>query len=218
MFQYRPPADNGIDVVYEDQHLLILNKPSGLLSVPGRGPENHDSLHVRVQKRYPDALIVHRLDMATSGLIVMAMNSQTHRDLSLLFQKRSINKFYTAVVMDKLHSDNGSIELPLIADWPNRPRQKVDYETGKPSLTHYRLLNFDHLNNTSRIELNPVTGRTHQLRVHMSSIGHPILGDNLYANEDIINMSPRLLLHSQRIEFNHPVSETFISITSTPPF
>lgn len=203
--------------IYQDDYLLILDKASGLLSVPGRGADKQDSLALRVQMKFPDALIVHRLDMATSGLMVMARGKQVHRQLSILFQQRKVQKCYTAVVSGYLKNAEGEIDLPLIADWPNRPRQKVDFETGKPCLTRYTALrqNQDH---TTRIELQPVTGRTHQLRVHMHAIGHSILGDGLYANEDIKNQSPRLLLHANTLRFEHPATGELLTFCCKPPF
>lgn len=193
-------------LIHADDTLLIVNKPSGLLSVPGRGEDKQDCLIKRVQTEYPDALIVHRLDCDTSGLLVMARGKEMHRRLSLLFQNRQVEKRYVAVVEGKLAQDSGQVDLPLIVDWPNRPLHKVDFETGKPSLTDYRVLSYDAAGHYSRIELTPQTGRTHQLRVHMQVLGHPILGDSLYADPATKAKSDRLLLHAEYLAFLHPAS------------
>ena len=217
-FKYNPPPHKNLDILYVDKDLLVVNKPGGLLSVPGRGEDKQDCLISRIVKEYADALIVHRLDMATSGLMVIARNKDCHRMLSDLFQKREVNKSYTAVVDGIVEQDDGEINLPLITDWPNRPRQKVDYEVGKPSITHYKVIQRDAEQNQSRVKLMPVTGRTHQLRVHMQSLGHAILGDGLYANEAAIKKSSRLLLHSGFLEFIHPVTKQLISYNNKAPF
>ena len=203
--------------VYQDDYLLVLDKVSGLLSVPGRGEDKQDSLALRVQMEFPDALIVHRLDMATSGLIVMARDKQVHRQLSMQFQQRKVQKHYTAVVNGYVAQTKGEIDLPLIADWPNRPRQKVDFESGKPCLTRYKVL---HRNpdKTTRVELEPVTGRTHQLRIHMHAIGHSILGDSLYANKEIMGQSDRLLLHANSLSFEHPATGEPLTFICETPF
>lgn len=182
MSDYCPPVDEGLDILYHDEALLVVNKPSGLLSVPGRGVEKQDCLSSRVQVEYPDALIVHRLDMETSGVMVLARNKAVHRQLSMLFQERDVTKRYIAVVDGRIPDASGSIDLPLICDWPNRPRQVVDHEQGKPSLTRYKVLWRDVEQDITRVELEPETGRSHQLRVHLQSLGFPILGDPLYAN------------------------------------
>ncbi len=208
----------GFDLNHADDTLLIVNKPSGLLSVPGRGEDKQDCLIRRVQIQYPDALIVHRLDCDTSGLLVMARGKEMHRCLSILFQNRQVEKRYIAVVDGKLAQDSGQVDLPLIVDWPNRPLHKVDFETGKPSLTDYRVLSYDAAGHCSRIELTPQTGRTHQLRVHMQALGHPILGDSLYADPATKAKSDRLLLHAQYLAFPHPASGEHVSFTCTASF
>lgn len=185
--------------------------------MPGRGEDKIDSLATRVQAEFPDALVSHRLDRDTSGLLMFPRGAEMHRRVSLMFEKREMNKSYVAVVMGKLEREEGDVNLPLIVDWPNRPRQMVDAETGKPSLTHYRVINFDAVTNTSRVELEPVTGRTHQLRVHMSAIGHPILGDTLYGgNAD--GQTERLLLHARTLDFRHPATGTNMNLVSEAPF
>jgi tRNA pseudouridine32 synthase/23S rRNA pseudouridine746 synthase len=202
-------------VLYIDYHMLVAEKPAGLLSVPGRLPENKDCLITRLQADYPDALTVHRLDMATSGLMVFARGAEAHRTLSKAFADRQVSKRYIAVVAGRLERQ-GEVDLPLITDWPNRPRQKIDHEIGKPSLTRWRVLEAGE--STTRVELEPVTGRSHQLRVHMMAIGHPILGDVFYAPADIEALSPRLLLHADRLSLPHPVSGEAMDFRSPAPF
>ncbi|WP_407666088.1 pseudouridine synthase [Microbulbifer bruguierae] len=203
MRPYNPPTEPFLDIVYSDAHLLVLDKPSGLLTVPGRDPAHKDSLAIRAQTEYPDALIVHRLDMDTSGLVVMARGPQVHRQLSALFQNRQVEKSYLARVWGEPDGDEGEVNLPLICDWPNRPKQIVDFEHGKPSLTRWRKLDSDGV--STLMQLIPVTGRSHQLRVHMQAIGHPILGDPFYAQGDALAAATRLLLHAQELGFEHPV-------------
>lgn len=203
MRPYRPPVEPYLDVVYSDAHLLVLDKPSGLLTVPGRDPAHRDCLASRAQTEYPDALIVHRLDMDTSGLVVMARGPEVHRQLSALFQTRQVEKSYLARVWGEPAGDSGEVNLPLICDWPNRPKQKVDFEHGKPSLTRWQKLDSDGA--ASLLQLTPVTGRSHQLRVHMQALGHPILGDPFYAHGEALAAAPRLLLHAQELGFEHPV-------------
>ena len=213
-----PPA---IDPLYIDDTLLILDKPSGLLAVPGRGPDKADCLSARVQIRYPDALIVHRLDMATSGLMVMARGPATQRALSMAFAARAVKKRYIALVAGRLEAPPegwGLIDLPLVGDWPNRPRQVVDYQLGKPSLTRWRVLSHDESGAWTRVELEPVTGRSHQLRVHLRELGHPILGDDLYAPPEVRDLAQRLLLHAAWLSFAHPVTGTRLVFERPAPF
>ena len=195
--------------------MLVAEKPAGLLSVPGRLPENKDCLITRLQTDYSDALTVHRLDMATSGLMVFARGAEAHRTLSKAFAERRVSKRYIAVVAGRLQGQ-GEVDLPLITDWPNRPRQMVDHDMGKPSLTRWRGLEAGE--GTTRVELEPVTGRSHQLRVHMMAIGHPIVGDVFYAPADIEVLSPRLLLHAERLSLPHPVSGERMDFRSPVPF
>ena len=203
------------ELIYEDSALLVVSKAPGLLSVPGRGPDKQDCLIHRVQAVYPEALSVHRLDMGTSGLLVVARGAAMHRELSMLFQERKVAKRYIAIVDGRLQANTGEISLPLICDWPNRPRQKVDHEIGKPSLTRYRLLNYDAHTNSSRVELEPITGRSHQLRVHLAELGHPILGDELYGSE---SSAPRLLLHATMLSFPLPGTNETLTFESAPDF
>lgn len=226
MHVYAPPMDDGQEVIYRDDFLLIANKPAGLLSVPGRGGDKADSLISRLQAGWPDALVVHRLDMSTSGLLVIARGMDMQRRLSAMFRERQVVKRYVAIVAGRIVAAAGEIDLPIGRDWPNRPRQKVDMDEGKPSLTRFRLLGLENVlggphigsggdSTTTRIELEPVTGRTHQLRVHMAAIGYPILGDLLYGNG---SGSDRLMLHASNVSFAHPVSGERLDVESTPPF
>jgi tRNA pseudouridine32 synthase/23S rRNA pseudouridine746 synthase len=203
-------------ILYADDHMLVAGKPAGLLSVPGRGEANQDCLIRRVQVDYPDALIVHRLDMATSGLLVLARGPEAHRVLSKAFADRKVAKSYIAVVAGEVAADQGEVDLPLITDWPNRPRQMVDHAIGKPSLTRYRVL--ARAGGRTRVELQPVTGRSHQLRVHMMSLGHPIVGDEFYAPPDVAAASPRLLLHAERLEIPHPETGEIMRFQLPAPF
>lgn len=207
-------------MLHEDAHLLALVKPAGLLSVPGRGPQNADSLSARAQRRWPDVLIVHRLDQATSGLLLMARSAAVQRALSSAFAERRVHKRYEALVHGQPSAATDAdgwaeIDLPLIVDWPNRPRSKVDHATGKPSRTRWRLLAHDAATDTARLALEPVTGRSHQLRVHLLAIGHPIVGDALYGTPDT---APRLMLHACALRLEHPVSGHTLDLRSDVPF
>ncbi|MBI3432634.1 MAG: RluA family pseudouridine synthase [Hydrogenophilales bacterium] len=212
---------HAIEPLYADDAVLVLDKPSGLLAVPGRGPDKQDCLAARVQARYPDALIVHRLDMATSGLMVMARGPAAQRALSKAFAAREVHKRYIAVVAGRLDAPSegwGVIDLPIIVDWPNRPRRMVDRQLGKPSLTRWRVLAHDESARTTRVELEPVTGRSHQLRVHLRELGYPILGDALYAPPDIQAQAGRLLLHACSLDFIHPVTGEAQAFERLAPF
>ena len=270
---YNILPNSGLDLIYHDESLLVVNKPAGLLAVPGRGADKRDCLSARIQKEFTDTLIVHRLDMATSGLMVFARGAEMQRHLSSLFQKRLIAKRYVAVVAGNLEPANiqsstslallqregershllplgegweggwGEVDLPIVADWPNRPLRKIDAELGKHSLTRYRMLGYGKFVQASmphgeremarnyctvraeaskheqgfeitRLELEPVTGRTHQLRVHMAAIGHPIVGDALYGG----HAADRLLLHASMLSFPHPLSDAPLSFMCEPPF
>jgi tRNA pseudouridine32 synthase/23S rRNA pseudouridine746 synthase len=201
-----------VDFAFQDEHLLIVNKPAGLLSVPGRGEDKQDCLSARIQQRFSDALVVHRLDMATSGLMVFARGEAMQRELSRMFREREVSKRYVALVAGVLENEVGEIDLPLIVDWPNRPKSKVDHELGKPSLTRYRLLGIE--DGDSRVELEPITGRTHQLRLHLASIGHPIIGDTLYDGRS----AERLMLHATRLAFDHPITSKPLYFESDAPY
>lgn len=203
------PADatpaSGFTLLYADRSLLAVNKPPRLLSVPGRGEDKQDCLIRRVQAEFPDALIVHRLDYDTSGILVLARGADMHRQLSLLFQNRQVEKRYIALVDGRPAPENGSVNLPLCVDWPNRPRHIVDPVNGKAALTHYQTITYDAAYDCTRLALTPETGRTHQLRVHMQALGHPILGDPLYATPAAQAKASRLLLHAEYLAFTHPV-------------
>lgn len=215
---YTPPPDEGLDLIHVDEALIVVNKPEGLLSVPGRGEDRQDCMVHRVQQRFPEALTVHRLDMATSGLLVFARGEAMQRALSVLFQDRQVDKRYVAVVKGLLAQEQGEINLPLIADWPNRPRQMVCFERGKPSQTLFEVLARDPLKDETRVALTPVTGRSHQLRVHMLALGHPMLGDPFYGDADSQARAPRLLLHAETLSLPHPVSGERESWVCAAPF
>lgn len=209
-----------LEVVYADEAMVVLNKPSGLLTVPGRGPEKQDCLSKRAQARYPDALVVHRLDRDTSGLVVMARGLPAQRVLNLAFEQRRVDKRYVAVVSGKLHVNEAwqEIDMPMLVDWPNRPKRTINYTDGQQALTRWRCTAVDVVTNTSRIELEPVTGRTHQLRVHMQAIGHPMVGDTLYAPPDVQAQATRLMLHSGLLSVPHPVAGDLREFTVAPAF
>ncbi|WP_020210566.1 RluA family pseudouridine synthase [Gilvimarinus chinensis] len=207
-----------VDILWQDEHLLVVNKPSGLLTVPGRGPDKQDCLINRLLVSHPNSRIVHRLDQPTSGLVIVPQSYEALKHIGRQFETRQVSKQYVAVVAGLLEQDNGEIELPLICDWPNRPRQMVDHENGKHALTRYRALQRDTEQQTTRVELTPVTGRSHQLRVHMLSLGHPIVGDTLYAPDTIAAASERLLLHAQWIEFTHPTHQKPVSVECISKF
>jgi tRNA pseudouridine32 synthase/23S rRNA pseudouridine746 synthase len=214
-----------IEPLYADDCLLVFDKPSGLLAVPGRGADKQDCLSARAQTCYPDALVVHRLDMATSGLIVMARGPAMQRELSRAFAAREVNKRYIAVVAGRLEAPPqgwGTIDLPIVVDWPNRPLRIVDPLHGKPSLTRWRVLGNEDEDEDSgsstRVELEPVTGRSHQLRVHLRALGHPILGDALYAPPDVQALAGRLLLHAWSLGFVHPLTGERLAFERPAPF
>lgn len=251
-------SNSPFDLIYRDDTLLVVNKPAGLLAVPGRGADKQDCLSARLQQEFPDALVVHRLDMSTSGLMLFARGAGMQRRLSQMFHEREVEKRYVAVVSGKLEPARiqsspsltlpqrergrslllrsgegweggwGEVDLPIAADWPNRPLRKIDAELGKPSLTRYRVLNYDPsihraLRGTqgeryieiTRVELEPVTGRTHQLRVHMAAIGHSVLGDALYGE---VSSAACLLLHATTLNLLHPLTGAPLHFVSEPPF
>ena len=212
-------AAAGFETSYADAHLLVLNKPAGLLSVPGKGADKQDCLSSRVQKSYSDALIVHRLDMATSGLMLMARGPIIQAALSKLFETRTIHKRYIAVVDGHMPANSNwqLIDLPIALDWPNRPL-RIIHAAGKPSMTRWRVLHHDKDASTTRLELEPITGRSHQLRVHLKALGHPILGDALYAPADIQAKAGVLLLHACALRFLHPVSGQAMVFENAPVF
>lgn len=214
-FIYQPPTDP-LDILFRDSAVLLVNKPAGLLSVPGRAPEHRDCLESRIKVQFPSALLVHRLDMDTSGLMVFALTKDVQRALGRQFELRQVDKTYGAVVSGDLQPDSGTVDLPLIVDWPNRPLQMVDHTRGKPALTDWRVLARE--NGTTRVSLHPKTGRSHQLRVHMLALGHPIVGDRFYAPPEDVAQSNRLLLHAKNLRFNHPETGARLSFDCACPF
>ena len=215
---YCPPAYAPPRVLFEDEFLLAVEKPAGLLSVPGRGADKADCLSTRLQQIFPEARIVHRLDMETSGVLLFARDEVTQRLLGQLFEQRKIGKTYVAIVHGKPSTDSGLIDVPLIADWPNRPLQKVDFAQGKPSQTGYQVLGYDTERDHGRLQLEPLTGRSHQLRVHLHSIGHPIVGDRLYRDPGTPPPTGRLMLHATELVFVHPRTEELLTITCPASF
>ena len=217
-------AAAGFKLVYADESLLVLDKPSGLLAVPGRGEDKQDCLSSRVQARYPEALVVHRLDMATSGLMLLARSRSVQRTLSLAFAAREVHKRYNTVVQGRLamppQAEDGwaVINLPIALDWPSRPLRVIDHLLGKPSKTRWQVVAYDPVTDTTRLLLAPVTGRSHQLRVHLKALGHPILGDALYAPAEIQAAAPRLLLHAQQLRLTHPVTGAAMQFVAETPF
>ena len=214
-------ADHGIPLlapemmIHSDTHLLILNKPSGLLSVPAKPPGPQDCLEARAKASDPGALLVHRLDMDTSGIMVFARTKLAQRHLNWQFERRQVRKTYIARVAGVIEADEGRVELPLICDWPNRPLQMVCFERGRAALTDWRVLAREA--NATRVELRPRTGRSHQLRVHMKAIGHPILGDKFYAPPDVLAAAPRLQLHAQTLTFMHPEGGAWTTFEAAVP-
>ena len=212
---------DGFTVLYADAAMLVLDKQAGLLSVPGRGEEKQDCLSSRVQGRFTDALVVHRLDMATSGLMVMARGVGSQRILNHAFAQRAVKKRYVAIVDGQLRSSSetwGVVDLPIVVDWPNRPRRVIDPQLGKPSVTRWRILSHIPSDQTTRVELEPVTGRSHQLRVHMLALGHPIVGDALYGSPRVQALATRLLLHACSLELQHPITKKPMRFLSPPQF
>jgi tRNA pseudouridine32 synthase/23S rRNA pseudouridine746 synthase len=201
--------------LYEDRDVIAADKPAGLLAVPGRGEGGRDCLASRIATDRPDALVVHRLDQATSGVMVFGRGAAAQRALSMAFAGRQVHKRYEAVVLGIVADDAGTIDLPLSTDWPNRPRQQVDPVHGKPSQTRWQVLSRDAAARTTRLRLEPLTGRSHQLRVHLAALGHPIVGDTLYAPP---HDAPRLLLHACALRLPHPRDGRTLDFTSALPF
>jgi len=199
-----PPCSDELNILHRDPAFLIIDKPTRLLSVPGRHPLNRDSVIARLETEFPTAAIVHRLDFDTSGIMVIPLGKASLSHISKQFQARTVRKTYTAVVNGLLLQDDGVIDLPIAADMDNRPKYKICVATGKKSVTEFRVLRRDPQANTTRLRLHPVTGRSHQLRLHMQAIGHPILGCEFYADADALAKAPRLLLHATELEFDHP--------------
>ncbi len=212
---YDPPHE-AIKVIHEDQQYLIISKPPGLLSVPGKMQDMQDCLESRIQTTHPTARIIHRLDLATSGIMVMALTPKAHRHIGLQFERRHVQKSYTTMVWGNIQGETGHINLPLICDWPNRPLQKVDFDTGKPAQTDWQTTKRETL--ITHLNLYPKTGRSHQLRVHLKAIGHPILGDPLYAHKDAYLAASRLMLHAHTLSFYHPDGGRWMTYEVPVPF
>lgn len=215
LLEYRPPQSPYLDILYQDEALLVLNKPSGLLSVPGKALEHQDSLQLRVQRVFPTARTVHRLDMATSGLLVMALTLDAQRELNWQFERRQTQKHYIARLEGRLQTKVGAVDLPLICDWPNRPKQMVCFSRGKPAQTLFENIGYEE--NATRVRLTPVTGRSHQLRVHMQWLGHPICGDKFYGSAPD-EKTERLQLHAAMLGLRHPQTGRWLEFRSPAPF
>ncbi len=213
-FTYAPPR-GPLDVLHLDEDLLVLNKPPGLLSVPGKAARHADCLEARAKAAFPGALLVHRLDMDTSGVMIFALNKSAQRHLGLQFERRQAEKTYEALVWGQ-PADQGEVSLPLIVDWPNRPLQMVDHERGKPAHTRFEVMAREAIH--SRLRLMPTTGRSHQLRVHMLALGHPVLGDRFYATGEALTAAPRLCLHALTLEIYHPAGGARIAFHAPCPF
>lgn len=211
---YNPPPGDPV-ILYQDDDLLVVDKASGLLSVPGKGEGKTDSLITRLQAQLPNVLLVHRLDCDTSGVIVFALTRQAQAHLGQQFEHRKTQKRYVALVAGHPAEAAGRVDLPLCADWPNRPKQHVDHELGRPAQTDWKVLRHEGAN--TRVQLKPFTGRSHQLRVHMLEIGHPILGDPLYATGEALN-HPRLMLHAEELRLRHPMIGAAMSFKAPVPF
>ena len=211
---YAPPTDP-IPILHQDHEILVVDKPAGLLSVPGKGPDLADCLIARLAETYPHVLLVHRLDRDTSGVMVFALTPNAQRQLGMKFERRQVRKTYVARVAGQLEPSKGTVDLPLIVDWPNRPLQKVCHETGKPAVTDWHVVKASDAE--TRVRLLPKTGRSHQLRVHMLALGHPILGDPLYAPQTCAD-NPRLMLHSEELRLRHPDSGETMRFRAPAPF
>ena len=213
LIDYNPPQEPWLDLVYRDDYIAVVNKPSGLLSVPGNQPQYYDSAMSRVKEKYGFCEPAHRLDMATSGILLFALSKAADRELKRQFREREPKKYYQALVWGHVEQDHGVVELPLICDWENRPRQKICFERGKRAVTFYDVLQ-RYPNNTTRIKLTPITGRSHQLRLHMLALGHPILGDKFYAHPQAKALSPRLCLHAESLQIQHPITGETMEFTA----
>ena len=217
LIEYNPPQEPWLDLVYRDDYIAVVNKPSGLLSVPGNQPQYYDSAMSRVKEKYGFCEPAHRLDMATSGILLFALSKAADRELKRQFREREPKKYYQALVWWHVEQDHGVVELPLICDWENRPRQKICFERGKRAITFYDVLQ-RYPNNTTRVKLTPITGRSHQLRLHMLALGHPILGDKFYAHPQAKALSPRLCLHAESLQIQHPITGEMMEFTAPVGF
>ncbi|MEM9794938.1 MAG: RluA family pseudouridine synthase [Pseudomonadota bacterium] len=211
---YNPPS-GPIPTIWQDDHLLVVDKPHGLLSVPGRGPDLADCLLTRLIETHPEVLLCHRLDRDTSGIMVFALTKEAQRKMGRLFETKRVRKRYIARVWGDVAEAKGIVDLPLIVDWPNRPLQHVNHEIGKPSITEWVRIGQEA--GTTRMRLMPRTGRSHQLRVHMKELGHPILGDPFYADGPARDF-PRMMLHAEGLKFQHPVTQKVLRLEAPCPF
>ncbi|MCL4104148.1 UNVERIFIED_CONTAM: hypothetical protein GTU68_035010 [Idotea baltica] len=211
-----PHSQEEISILYSDDDLLLVRKPHLLLSIPGRHPLNKDCLITRLRERYPSASMVHRLDLDTSGIMVIPLNKPTHAHISRQFQRRLVDKCYTAIVFGELALNRGEIVLPIAPDWNDRPRQTISYKRGKQAHTKFQVLQRN--SGSTRVMLTPITGRSHQLRIHMRELGHPILGCDMYAHQEALQLSPRLLLHATSLSFTHPHTGKWLSGECPPDF
>ena len=217
LIEYNPPQEPWLDLVYRDDYIAVVNKPSGLLSVPGNQPQYYDSAMSRVKEKYGFCEPAHRLDMATSGILLFALSKAADRELKRQFREREPKKYYQALVWGDVEQDHGVVELPLICDWENRPRQKICFERGKRAVTFYDVFQ-RYPNHTTRVQLTPITGRSHQLRLHMLALGHPILGDKFYAHPQAKALSPRLCLHAESLQIQHPITGETMEFTAPVGF
>lgn len=215
-YVYAPPTDPWLTVLHADDRMLVLDKPSGLLTVPGKDPRLADCLEARAREQWPTATLVHRLDKDTSGIVLMALDKKALGDLGQQFEKRRTKKRYIARVWGQMAEDSGRVDMPLATDWENKPRQRVDWENGRASQTEWLVLEREP--QATRVQLNPLTGRTHQLRVHMLAIGHPMLGDQFYATGAALEAADRLQLHAEQLTFFHPDDGRELTFTSPTPF
>jgi len=229
--RYEPPQ-GALNIIHQDEDLLVLSKPSGLLSVPGKAPEHADCLETRAKEKFPESLLVHRLDMDTSGVFVMAMNKKAQANLGKQFERRKIDKTYIAQIWGVPDHNEGCIDLPLRCDWENRPLQMVCYDYGRPAQTDWQVITHEPLSSLrggrgadaaihtqcSRVQLKPLTGRSHQLRVHMAALGHPILGDRFYAPKEARDGLDRLYLHAHSLTLHHPKDGARLTFTDPCPF
>ena len=213
-FTYDPPM-GPLVIAYQDDQIIVVDKPSGLLSVPGKTVGRRDCVELRLRAMHPESLLVHRLDCDTSGVMIFARSKAAQGFLGQEFEKRRSEKTYIARLWGRLMPEAGRVDLPLCTDWPNRPRQMVDHENGRAAQTDWQVLGYE--GQTTRVALHPLTGRSHQLRVHMLELGHPILGDPIYATGPALNY-PRLMLHAQSLSLHHPITQDRVTFTATCPF
>ena len=215
-FDYDPPTDPWIDIVHEEADFVVVNKPSGLLSVPGKDPALADSLQRRAESHWPKAGMIHRLDKDTSGVMVIALDKRAHGKIAMQFEKRTAEKSYVARLWGLLEGDEGIVDLPIAVDWENKPRQKIDFERGREARTRWQVMSRD--DGITRARLKPLTGRTHQLRLHMMTLGHPVLGDPFYATGEALAAADRLQLHAEELRFVHPTTGEPVHFVIPTPF